>query len=30
VLLLAKGITIRVVAFLASHPAKPNARLCGT
>jgi len=29
-LLLAKGITIRVVAFLASHPAKPNARPCGT
>jgi len=28
--LLAKGITIRVVAFLASHPAKPNARPCGT
>ena len=22
--------TIRVVAFLASHPAKPNARPCGT
>ena len=30
VLLLAKGITIRVVAFLASHPAKPNSRPCGT
>jgi hypothetical protein len=30
VLLLAKGITIRIVAFLASHPAKPNARPCGT
>ena len=30
VLLLAKGITIRIVAFLASHPAKPNARSCGT
>ena len=28
VLLLAKGITIRVVAFLASHPARPIARLC--
>ena len=28
--LLAKGITIRVVAFLASHPAKPNSRPCGT
>ena len=28
--LLAKGITIRIVAFLASHPAKPNARSCGT
>jgi len=28
--LLAKGMTIRVVAFLASHPAKPSARLCGT
>ena len=30
VLLLAKGITIRFVTFLASHPAKPNARSCGT
>jgi len=30
VLLLAKGITIRIVAFLASHPAKPNARPCRT
>jgi hypothetical protein len=28
--LLAKGITIRFVAFLASHPAKPNARSCWT
>ena len=28
--LLAKGITIRVVAFLASHPAKPLSRPCGT
>ncbi|MEQ1673966.1 MAG: hypothetical protein ABL865_02880 [Candidatus Nitrotoga sp.] len=28
--LLAKGITIRVVAFLASHPAKPNSWPCGT
>jgi hypothetical protein len=28
--LLAKGITIRVVAFLASHPAKPGARPCWT
>jgi hypothetical protein len=28
--LLAKGITIRFVAFLAYHPAKPNARPCGT
>ncbi|MEQ1673494.1 MAG: hypothetical protein ABL865_00425 [Candidatus Nitrotoga sp.] len=27
---LAKGITIRVVTFLASHSAKPNARPCGT
>ena len=30
VLLLAKGMAIRVVVFLASHPAKPNARPCGT
>jgi hypothetical protein len=28
--LLAKGITIRVVAFLVPHPAKPRARPCGT
>jgi hypothetical protein len=28
--LLAKGMAIRVVAFLASHPAKPSARPCGT
>src|SRR5690606_15289748 len=28
--LLAKEITIRVVAFLASHPAKPRAWSCGT
>jgi len=26
---LANGMTIRVVAFLASHSAKPNARPCG-
>ena len=30
VLLLAKGVTIRVVAFLATHPAQPNSRPCGT
>ena len=28
--LLAKGITISFVAFLASHPAKPLSRSCGT
>jgi hypothetical protein len=28
--LLAKGMAIHVVAFLASHPAKPSARSCGT
>ncbi len=28
--LLAKGITLRVVAFLASHPAKASAWSCGT
>ena len=28
--LLMKGITIHFVAFLASHPAKPLARPCGT
>ena len=28
--LLAKGITISFVAFLASHPAKPLSRPCGT
>ncbi len=28
--LLANGTAIRVVAFLASHPAKPNSRPCGT
>ena len=28
--LLAKGMTIQVVAFLAFHPAKPSARPCGT
>jgi len=28
--LLAKGMAIRVVAFLASHPAKPSAWPCGT
>ena len=28
--LLAKGITISFVAFLASHPAKPLLRSCGT
>ena len=27
--LLANGMTIRVVTFLASHPAKPSARPCG-
>jgi hypothetical protein len=26
---LAKGIAIRIVTFLASHPAKPLSRLCG-
>jgi hypothetical protein len=30
VLLLAKGMAIRVVAFLVPHPAKPSARPCGT
>jgi hypothetical protein len=28
--LLMKGITIQFVAFLASHPAKPLSRPCGT
>jgi len=28
--LLAKGITIRVVTFLVSHPARPSARSCRT
>ena len=28
--LLAKGITIRCVALLVSHPAQPHARPCGT
>jgi len=29
-LVIANGMTIRVVTFLASHSAKPNARPCGT
>jgi hypothetical protein len=28
--LLAKGLAIRVVAFLSTHPAKPMSRSCGT
>jgi len=29
-LAIAKGITIRFVTFLVSHPARPIARSCGT